>query len=219
MFKNIRLFIVVSTLIASVSQAALIEAAPGAQSTSSINGVAIMPAVMTNISGMDQKLTLIGAGLRSKKVAIIWAKVYVAQAYAQNPDAFVRDDSGALASLNNVGTAAIQLTFVRNVDAPTVQNSFRDAFFANSIDVNKKEIAAFLNLVSSGGDAVEGKALTVRGTKLADGSEEIAYEDSKGTVKTVTGPAGFIKEVFALWYGTPVDSGLAQLKAALLAKP
>lgn len=221
MFTNIKksFFVLLATTVASISQASLIEVAPNTQASTHINGVAIYPAVNTNVDGANQTLTLLGAGLRSKKVAIVWAKVYVAQAFAQMPDAFVREDAKALASIEAVGTVAMQLKFLRTVDAGTVTNSFRDAFYANSVDVNKKEIAAFLEAVAAGGDALDGSTLTVRGRKLADGMEEIAYEDSRGAVKTLIGPAGFLKEVFGLWYGNPVDAGLANLKAALIAKP
>lgn len=220
MFNKLRYsfaLVLAAATFATTAQAQLIQSA--APATTDINGVAINPAVTTIVDGTSQKLSLIGAGLRSKKVAIVWVKVYVAQAYAQNPDAFKRGENTALASIPAVGTSAIKLTFVRTVDAATVQNSFRDAFFANNIDVNKAEIAAFLDAVAAGGDAVDGSSLTVRGRVLSDGSEEIAYEGSRGAVKTIAGPAGFIKQVFALWYGTPVDGGLAGLKASLLQKP
>jgi hypothetical protein len=201
------------------AQAALIDPAPGARPSQTLNGVDIIPSVTTSVEGKSTGLTLIGDGTRSKKVAMMNVKVYVAQLYAEKPDSFIRDEAKALDSLQNTGATGIKLTFLRSVDAATVQNSFRDGFFANKIDATKAEIAAFLDAVANGGDATNGSSMTIRGRVLADGSEEIAYEGSRGSVKAVPGPKGFVKEVFALWFGTPADSGLTSLKAALLAKP
>ena len=221
MLNRIRTAALVSALLLSSfsARAALLNPDSNTASTSSIAGVPVIPAMTTEVSGIEQKLQLIGAGLRSKKVALASVKVYVAQAYAQAPTAIIREDAKVLASLANAGTLAIQLKFLRTVEAATVQNSFRDAFFANKIDVNQPEIAAFLKAVNSGGDASEGSTLTIRATQLVDGTEEIDYEDSKGVIQTVTGPAGTRLKVFALWYGIPADSGLTTLKAALLNQP
>jgi len=207
------------TLLASPAQAGLIDPAPGSRPSRNLSGVDIIPSVTTNVDNQSRTLTLIGDGLRSKKVAIATVKVYVAQVYAEKPDAFVREADKALDSFASTGTTAIKLTFVRNVDAQTVQNSFRENFFANKVDVTKAEISGFLDAVTSGGDATNNSSMTIRGRILADGSEEVAYEGSRGSVKTVTGPKGYVKEIFSLWYGNTADNGLANLKTALLAKP
>ena len=207
------------TLTTLSAQAALIDPAPGTRPSQNLNGVDIIPSATTSIDGKTTLLSLIGDGVRSKKVAMVTVKVYVAQLYAEKADSFVRDEAKALDSIQSTGATAIKLTFLRNVDAATVQNSFRDGFFANKIDPNKTEIAAFLEAVSTGGDATTNSSMTLRGRILADGTEEVAYEGSRGSVKAISGPKGFVKEVFALWFGTPADSGLTSLKSALLVKP
>ncbi|NDG83975.1 MAG: hypothetical protein EBX52_02930 [Proteobacteria bacterium] len=206
-------------LFAASAQAGLIDPAPGSRPSQNLSGVDILPSVTTSIDNQTRTLTLIGDGLRSKKVAIATVKVYVAQVFAEKAEAFVRDADKALDSFGSTGTTAIRMTFLRNVDAQTVLNSFRENFFANKIDVTKTEIASFLDAVNNGGDATNNSSMTIRGRVLADGSEEIAYEGSRGSVKTVNGPKGFVKEIFSLWYGNTADSGLANLKTALLAKP
>ena len=203
--------------IAQSSSAALLTPNLSAHSNT---GVALMTtATTTEVDGSAKTLTLIGDGLRRKKVALIWVNVYVAQVLAELPVAFDRAPEKASDSIANVGTVAIQMNFLRNVDASTVQNSFKEAFTANGVNMTEAAIAGFLAAVNDGGDALSGTTMTIRGSKLANGSEEIVYEDSKGDLKTIVGSAGFIKKVFGIWYGTPADSGLVNLKAALLIAP
>ncbi|MGZ3782249.1 MAG: chalcone isomerase family protein, partial [Pseudobdellovibrionaceae bacterium] len=106
-------------------------------------------------------VNLVGAGLRSKKVLIANVKVYVAQLLASDPSKFIRSENEALHSLENMQSVAIQMNFLRTVEAEKVQVSFQDALIANQADLKGNAVKEFLNAVAKGGDAIEGKTLTI----------------------------------------------------------
>jgi hypothetical protein len=162
------------------------------------------------------KLQFVGAGLRSKKVMMINVKVYVGQLFVADPAKFKKSPNEALKSAAEASPIAVQLHFLRDVEAGKVQSSFREALEANKIDFKKPEIQKLLDAVKNGGEAKEGKSLTILGAKHSDGTEQITYEDAAGKATTVSGPAGFIGEVFAIWLGVPSDDGVARLKAEML---
>lgn len=176
-----------------------------------------LPASATaTVENETLKLTPIGAGLRAKKVVFVNVKVYVGQLLVSNPESFKKDDP--MGSLKNQKTVAIQMHFLRDVDAENVQKSFKEALKANSVSVDDAAVKQFLDSVAKGGEAKDGKALTVLGSKLADGSEAIIYETTSGNISEIKGPAGFTEKIFAIWLGKPADDGVAQLKKSILKK-
>ena len=181
-----------------------------------IDSVAIASNGSTVVEGRTSVLTSAGAGLRAKKVVFVNVHVYVAQLLMNDPSRFVRTDSGALESLDNEATVVVQMSFVRTVGSNEVQNAFRDSLVANQIDPESESIKAFLAAVSAGGDASNGKALTLVGEKLADGSEVVTYENNQGEATSIHSGAGFVKQVFSIWLGETTDGGLASLKKSIL---
>lgn len=176
-----------------------------------------LPASATaTVENEAMNLTPVGAGLRAKKVVFVNVKVYVGQLLVSTPESFTKDDP--MGSLKSQKTVAIQMHFLRDVDADNVQKSFKEALKANGVSVDDAAVKQFLDSVAKGGEAKEGKALTVLGSKLADGSEVVLYETTSGNVSEIKGPAGFIEKIFAIWLGKPADDGVAQLKKSILKK-
>lgn len=161
-----------------------------------------------------QKLQYVGAGLRNKKVVMVNVRVYVGEFFIGDSAKFQK--SNPQKTVSDATPALIQLHFLRDVDAEKVQSSFKDALEANKVDLNKAEIQKFLEAVKTGGEAKKGKMLSILGVKKGDGSEIITYEDSNSKATTVSGGAGFIQDIFAIWLGTPSDDGVAKLKADIL---
>lgn len=180
--------------------------------------VSIFPSASVNLEGESLALTSVGTGLRAKKVVFLNVKVYVGQLFLSSPDLFKRSEAEALGSLKEQKVVAIQLHFLRDVDSESVQKSFKEALSANKIDLNDKSIQQFLDFVAKGGEAKDGKSLTILGAHLKDGSESIFYESNNGTASEVKGSAGFIEKIFAIWLGNPVDDGVANLKKSILKK-
>lgn len=186
--------------------------------TRSIEGVNVASSASLTLPGTTSadKLDSIGAGLRTKKVLIANVKVYVAQIFLDNAGKFVRTNSGAIKSLSEMKAGAIRLTFLRSVDAPTVQVSFRDALDANDIDLKNKGIAAFLAAVNDGADAQNGKSMNISLKKGDNGIVTVVYENTAGVEKTITGDETLFKGIMAIWLGEPADAGLQVLKTAIL---
>ncbi len=182
----------------------------------SIEGVNIAKSATLNMSGSSEKLDYIGSGLRLKKVLIANVKVYVAQLFLDNAGKFVRTSSGAVKSLSDMKAGAIHLTFLRSVDASTVQVSFRDAFDANNVDLNNKGIAAFLAAVKEGADAQNGKSMNISLQKDDKGVVTVVYENTSGVEKTIKGDNTLFNGIMSIWIGEPADTGLSNLKSAIL---
>lgn len=195
------------------ANAALLKLEPGQKSN---NGVTISKGGTATIDGKEHELTTVGSGLRSKKVLLASVKVYVAQLLVSSPNAFVRKDGEALKSLEDSQTVAIQLSFLRSVEAEKVKVSFRDAFDVNRVDINSPAIKALLAAVEKGGDATANGTLTFVTNKHSDGSETLVYEDTAGKQAVIKGDKGLTRDVLSMWLGNPADDGIANLKKSLL---
>lgn len=161
-----------------------------------------------------QPLQFVGAGLRSKKVLMVPVKVYVGELLATTPAQLKKTDP--LATLTAAAPVMMRLHFLREVEGEKVQSSFKEALIANKVDLQKPEIQKFLNAVRSGGEVKKSGILSIYGAKKADGTEVIIYEDANAKATPIEGGAGFLKEIFAIWLGTPSDEGVAKLKTELL---
>lgn len=206
-------FALATSLVAQIASASVLSIEKGSRT---IEGVSIGHSATLTMPGSGaEKLDYIGAGLRSKKVLVTWVKVYVAQIFMDNAGKFVRTNSGAMKSVEDMKSGAIRLTFLRGVDAATVQTSFKDAFNVNGIDVNNKGVADFLDAVKAGADAKDGKSMNIS-LKRNAGAVSVVYENTNGVEKTIKGDNLLFNAIMSIWLGTPADSGLANLKASIL---
>lgn len=181
-----------------------------------IEKASVFPTASATIEGAATKMTSVGSGLRQKKLVFVSFKVYVAQLFVSNPESFKKSEAEALGSLKDQKAIAIQLHFLRGVDAPDVQKSFLQSLEKNNVDTKSESMKQFLDIVNKGGKAIDGKTLTILGAKLKDGSEVIYYENSNGEVSEVKGATGLINNIFSIWLGTPVDDEVATLKKSIL---
>lgn len=181
--------------------------------TEKLEGVALSPSATT---GEGQTLSLVGAGLRNKKVVMVNVKVYVGALFVADLTKFKKDPAEAHKSVNEASPVAVQLHFLRDVDSEKVQSSFKDALESNKVDLKKPEVQKFLEAVKTGGAAKKGSRLTILGAKKGDGSEVITYEDSNLKATTVSGGPGFLQDIFSIWLGHPSDDGVAKLKSDIL---
>lgn len=206
--------ILATTLFASSSFAALLTTNAGDKS---IEGVKIAKDGQVNINGQQIPVSIIGSGLRTKKVVIVNVKVYVAELLSSDASKFVRSADQALSSLDQSRTIALRLTFLRGVDADTVQTSYKEALDANNISTSDAGVAQFLAAVKAGGDADNGKTMTIVTSKEADGSETVYYEGTKsGDPAVIKGAKGLSNKLMSIWLGESADSGLETLKAQII---
>lgn len=202
--------IALSLLFPLISSAATLETQPGDKA---LEGVKL--AKSAKFSG--KALEAVGAGFRFKKVVFVKAKVYVGELFLDKPADFVRTTEGALASLDKSSALAMQLTFLRNVEAKDVQGAFQDALKENGVNVEEPAMKKFLEAVKAGGGAMDGKTLVVAAERKG-GKEIVTYEDSAGKAEAIEGGAGFIRQIFSLWLGKPTDSGVENLQEGILGK-
>lgn len=174
------------------------------------------------VSIEEQKIpvSLLGAGLREKKVMVFPVNVYVAELFANEPGKFIRTSTEALNSLEQSQTIALRLHFLRTVDAATLEKSFKAALLANNLNPSEEPLAGFLAAISSGGEATKGQSLTIVSQKNIDKTERIFYENTSGKMATpLLGPEGFSKKIMSIWLGVPVDKEVEILKEILIKGP
>ena len=208
------MFVLVSALLtAQASFAAdVLTVVPGTQTC---DGVTIASAATLNLPQKQVGLTTVAYGLRSKKVAIVNAKVYCLTVLVSEPSSFVRSaaNDAALKSTDGMTANALRLDFVRTVDGPTVSQSFADAFTANKVDQTSTSVQAFLAAVKNGGQAVSGTAMTIG---MDEKTGLVLYQNGASAVVQVQGDAALTHAIEAIWLGNPADSGLANLKNTLI---
>lgn len=183
--------------------------------TNEIAGIQLGKSASVKLNNTNLNLSSIGAGLRQKKVLISNVKVYVAELYSAEPNKIIKNPEQILNSLEASSTIAMQLTFLRTVEAEKVQVSFRDALVANNVNLDEPAIAALLSNVVKGGEAKDKGTLTFIVNKNPDGTETLYYETTEGVVTSVTG-SQLSKKVFSMWVGEPADDGLKKLKEEIL---
>jgi hypothetical protein len=196
----------------TVSSAELLKLQPNSANTK----IESVPLAASATTDKGAKLSFVGAGLRAKKVVFVNVKVYVAQLFAADAAKLKKSDAEILGSLDSAAPVALQMNFLREVEASKVQSSFKEALEANKVDMNKPEIKKFLDAVQTGGKAKEGKTLTLLAVKNPDATETVTYEDANGKATAVSGAAGFTRDVLSIWLGKPSDDGVARLKSDLL---
>jgi hypothetical protein len=205
-----RTLFILALLFPLISPAAILETQPGDKA---LEGVKLAKSAKFSGKALEQ----VGAGLRFKKVVFVKAKVYVGELFLDKPADFVRTSEGALASLDKSNALAMQLNFLRDVDAKDVQGAFQDALKENGVNVEDAAVKKFLEAVKAGGGAKEGKTLVVAAERKG-GKEIVTYEDSAGKAEAIEGGPGFIRQIFSLWLGKATDSGVENLQAGILGK-
>lgn len=204
----------VTVLFVSLNSVAALLTPEG--SIDSVEKVALAASAKAQVEGEEIALKSIGAGLRAKKVVFVNVKVYVGQLFVSNPETFKKSESEALASIKGQKAVAVQLHFLRDVDADNVRKSFVEALNANKVDTNDAAVKQFLDSVAQGGEAKEKKTLTILGAQLPNGQETVLYETTSGNISAIKGPAGLVEKVFSIWLGKSADDGVAQLKKSIL---
>lgn len=210
--KKFILSIAACALVGPFAQAELLNLEAGEKT---IEGVNVASKASLTRGDKSTELPLLGSGLRQKRVLLSDVNVYVTQVFADSTEKFVREEAKALASMEQMSTVAIRMTFLRTVEAEKVQASFKEALIVNDIDISKADVVQFLSIVENGGEAKKGGSLTILLERNA-GQEMVTYEDTEGHTGIVQGQAGLVQSLLSIWFGVPADSGLKKLKGQLI---
>jgi len=202
-------------LLASFSQASLLTFEQGTLELDNVN--LSKSATVNDANGNPTALTmdLLGAGLRSKTVLFIPAKVYVIQLFSDNKPAFTRDANALTSLVNNSKMIALKITMLRTVDASSLAVSFKEALQANGHAIDS-DLAAMLNIVEKGAPGTQGKELSMLMVKDQAGKVNFYYQDAAGKQQSLSGSSELGAKVMSIWLGKPADDGLAKTKEQLL---
>ncbi len=207
-------------LVSLSAQATLLTITP---SGSALEGVQLgSQATVTNDLGTSQ-IAFVNAGVRVKKVAVINVKVYVTQFFADQPARFVKTpatadlavDTSSLKSIADLGTVALKLDFVRDLDAASIVDSFDDALKANGLtSATDTGLSEVLRAIEAGGDMYPRDSISIVGVNGAT-NDTLYIENNRGVARKITADNKLVEKMFSIWFGIPADSGLKTLKGAL----
>ncbi|MBI3294010.1 MAG: hypothetical protein HYZ71_04695 [Deltaproteobacteria bacterium] len=156
---------------------------------------------------------LTGSGRYTKQVGFISANVYYAQSFIDCPTGFA-DKEHPMNDIKERKTMAIHFTYVRNLSADQVRNAFDEMLTANGVDTADPHIAKSLNDLNF--DISRGDMTKLVG--LANGRRlEALYLEAPGGV-TSNHSEDLAYQFWQVWFGVPVDSGMASLKHWLSGK-
>lgn len=213
--KNLLFSLVLAASVASQA-APLLSFEAGNQTN---NGIVLnKTATINDASGNPTalKMDLLGAGLRSKTVLVVEAKVYVMQLFSDNKAAFSRDSNALTSLVQNSSRVALRMDMLRTLTASSLATAMKEALVANNYQIDA-ELTNILSLFEKSADATQGKSINLLLVKDPKNNKlNVYYEDTKGVLQSVVSSPDVMTKLLSIWLGTPADDGLAKLKASLL---
>lgn len=158
-------------------------------------------------------LTVVGSGIRDKKILFVPVSVYEATLAVSEPALFVRDTTGtkALDSLKKMKARSLTLKFKRDVSGSKIRESFEAALEANKV-ADSKLMKQFKEAIQNGGDVKTDENVVI----AVDKDKGILTVEQGSKRVEIAGDEAFFQNVFSIWLGTPADSGLETLKTKLI---
>ncbi|MBK7963673.1 MAG: chalcone isomerase family protein [Bdellovibrionales bacterium] len=205
-----RLFIVF--FIFSTSHTAFANLLETKNGSKQIAEVTLAESAVWTLAGKNQNLKMVSAGLRTKKVVFVNVSVYVAEWFVSSTAPWAQ----SIENLKNLAPVVMRMTFLRDIEAPKIESAFRESLVANKIDLTEPPFKAFLKAFLENGDIKKKSSMTLAGHFEPDGSEVLSFESTSNKVTEIKGPSGFLQKIYSIWFGESADSGLADLKKALL---
>jgi hypothetical protein len=185
-------------------------------STFNFYGVTLNNSVTYN----GQNLPLTGYGMGGKRTGPTVTKIAVNQFFTERPQNFVRTEDDALNSLDRVGNVVMSVSFLRGVDTQAVKSSIAGVITSN---INLKEMPLYQNDIEEVSDAImsdgaiyAGQTINVIGNTVTG---LLIYINASGKVTVLETSQGFVKKVFAAWFGQMTDQQGYNLKMALINSP
>jgi len=157
---------------------------------------------------MDLKMS--GAGIRWKTVAIMDINVYAAANYL-DPSVNLNKQNPIESVANSKGKV-MHLTFFRSLTSKEIGDALKAALEKNGVDLNAPHLKNFFGEFEF--SLSPGESMTLIGTKLPNGDEELVLE-APGKVIKGQGK-NMATDVWKGYLGTPVDKGLEDLKNKLV---
>ena len=205
----LKLIVTISILISQFTFASLLTNKEG---TKNIGDSTAFLHTEFNQGNTKATLRLAGAGIRTKKIALFRLNVYLAEWFVNETKPWKK----SIDHLDEISPVAMRMTFLRDVETEKMESAFRDAFKVNKIQTDDPTIKKFLSLVLEEGQIKKGSSMTLSGVVQSDKSEKLIYESGSGKISEIIGPAGFLKQIFSIWFGEVSEDTLLELKKLLI---
>lgn len=210
-------FISTAALLFTISVSAnVLETKSGEKS---IAGVKLSSEATFQSEGKAITLKPYASGLRKKKVALFWPRVYVSQIFTTAgltvPPPSMEE---ALATLSKQSIVALTLTFLRDVSASRQKDAFEDSLERNGFDPKAEDFKPLFEIVEKAGEAKDALTTTIVFERRKDASEWIHYENGRHELQTKSFEKGMIAKILSIWVGKPADSGMERLHQQYLGK-
>lgn len=209
-------FLLFAALLSQATFAGIVEMKSGEKS---LEDVKLASDVTLDSAGKKITLKPFLTGLRKKKIALFWAKVYVGQFFSTpgltTPPTSIEN---ALNTLASQPVNVITLSFLRDVTASRMHDAFVEALEANQVDVKAESMKPLFTAIEKSGGMKDKETTTIVLERGADGKEMFRFENGKGELQTSTLEAGTIRKILLLWLGKPADSGTERLHEQFLGK-
>lgn len=198
----------------STSFAGILELKPGSRV---IEGVQLTESLNVESSGKKIILKPYATGLRKKKIAVFWAKVYVGQVFSTDglstPPKTIEE---GLETLSKQPVVAITLSFLRDVSVDKMRAAFGDALEANAVDPKSEAMKPLFAVLDKSGGMKDHLTTTIVLERTTDGKEGFRFENGEGVVQAASLETGAIKKILMMWFGKPADSGVERLHKQFL---
>ncbi|NBV51373.1 hypothetical protein EBR03_08510 [bacterium] len=174
--------------------------------------VKVFPKAAMAVGKNKMDLVLTGAGVRWKTVAIMDVNVYAAASYL---DAGTKlNIEKPMESVEAAKAKVIQMTFFRSLTSKEIGDALQAALEKNGVDLKAKHLKDFFGQFEF--SVSPGETITLIGTKLSNGDEELVLE---APGKMIKGQGkNLATDVWKGYLGEPVDKGLEDLKKKLIGK-
>lgn len=170
--------------------------------------------VEIQVDGKPQRLHLTGAGVRKKKVLIFTGDVYVAASYLNKAGGFTKQFGEGLDVIKKAQSRAMILTFLRDVKAGQMRDAFKDALKENGVDMEKPPAAIKELFEKLTFDLPKKSTLSIV-SNSSDPAEDVVLFEGPTEKFTLRGPKLAVT-LWSMWFGTPADDGLGDLKSELM---
>jgi hypothetical protein len=172
--------------------------------------VKVFPAVSITKGKDKLEMKMTGAGIRWKTVAIMDVNVYAAANYLDSNLAINKQNP--IESVANSKAKVMHMTFFRSLTSKEIGDALKAALEKNGVDLNSPHMKNFFGQFEF--SMSPGDSMTLIGTKLPNGEEELILE-APGKVIKGQGK-NLATDVWKGYLGTPVDKGLEDLKNKLV---
>ncbi len=169
--------------------------------------------------GTTTNLSTVSHGLRKKKVfGLVNVSVYVAEFLAAQPTRLAKTEENFINSFADAQPVQLKLTMVRDLKGSDISKAFQESLEANKITSEK--MAPELKEILDEGKAIpefKNKDVFSLIATFKDGKATLHVQKPDGSIKSWTGSTIFVNQIFSIWFGTPSDPKLGDLKKTLMA--